>query len=198
MKIKGKNKGKTKTPSLRRWNRMIYAINFYQYAICLEPTRIKLPFLPFNEPNMCNDCIVKVPECIDYFCIHFPCHCVLNQVDSDTNLLDNVLSTKDALRPTKNPRSVGLHRSKLEKTTGKKKLRLNNIKFRSVSTQLREEHAESGRDEENMLQQHLFYTNEDLKYYPCIDAGTSIPIITCKLTKNCSNIVRGTSIPGCS
>ena len=49
---------------------------------------------------------------------------------------------------------------------------------------------------ENMLQQRLFYTNEDLKNYIFINAGASIPIIICKFMKNSSHIVSGTSIPG--
>ena len=101
---------------------MIRAINLRQDATCLESTRIKPPFLPFNEPNMCNDYILRDPEYIDRFCINFPCHCVLNQVDSDTDLLDNVLLTKDVLQPTEKPRSVGPHKSKLEKTISKKEI----------------------------------------------------------------------------
>ena len=56
--------------------------------------------------------------------------------------------------------------------------------------------VESSSGEENKLQQLLFYTNEDLKNYLFINAGTSIPIIICKLTKNCSHIISGISITG--
>ena len=121
--------------------------------------------------------------------------CVLNQVDSDTNLLDNVLLKKDVLRPTKKLRSVGIHKSKLEKATSKKKSHLKNKKFRSVSIQLREGSTDSSIGEENILQQRLFYINEDLKNYPFIDTGACITISTCKLTKNGSHIVSNTSIP---
>ena len=55
--------------------------------------------------------------------------------------------------------------------------------------------AKSWSDEDDMLWHRLFYTNEDLKNYSCIDTGASIPISTCKLTKNCSHIVSGASIP---
>ena len=82
------------------------------------------------------------------------------------------------------------------------------MKFRSVSTNLRVEPlsvkiqsyglAESRSWEENMLQQRIFYTNENLKNYCFIDTGTSIPINTCKFTKNRLHIVSGTSIPRCS
>ena len=67
-----------------------------------------------------------------------------------------------------------------------------------MSTQLREGSAKSSSGEENILQQRLFWTNEDLKNYPFIDAGASIPIIAWKLTKNRSHIISSTSIPDCS
>ena len=150
---------------------------------------MKPPFPPFDEPNLCTNYILKDPEYIDRFCIDFPSHCVLNQVDSDTNLLDIVLLTKNDLQPTKKPRSVGPHKLKLEKTTSKKKSYLKNKKLRSVSIQLREGYSESSSGEENMLQQRLFYTNEDLK---------NSSFVTCILTKNRSHIVSSISIPGCS
>ena len=96
----------------------------YQDATLQEYAEVKPPFLPYGEPDLCNDYILKDPDYIDRFCINFPCHCVLNQVDSDTDLLDDVILTKDVLRPTKKPRSVGSHKSKLEKTTSRKKSRL--------------------------------------------------------------------------
>ena len=46
---------------------------------------------PYDEPDLCNDYILKDLDYIDRFCINFPCHCVLGQVDLDTNLLGNVL-----------------------------------------------------------------------------------------------------------
>ena len=47
------------------------------------------------------------------------------------------------------------------------------------------------------LQHHLFYMKEDPKNYLFIDVGTSIPIVTWKLTKNRSHIISDISIPGC-
>ena len=169
------------------------------------------PLLLYGEPDLYKNYILKDPDYSDYFCINFSCHCVLNQVDSDTNLLDNMFLTKDVLQPTKKPRSVGPHRlksEKSEKSTSKKKSRLKSKKFKSVSTQLCEEprsvkiqsygSAESRSGEENMLQQCLFNTDEDLKNRPFINTGASIPINTCKFTKKRSYIVSGTSIPSCS
>ena len=45
-----------------------------------------------------------------------------------------------------------------------------------------------------MLRQHLFNTDEDPKNCLLINTSTSIPISTCKFTKNRSYIVTGTSI----
>ena len=87
---------------------MIRAINLRQDATLHRSTKIKPPFLTFNEPNLCNDYILKDPEYIDRFCINFPCHCVLNQVDSDTDLLENELLMKGILQPTEKARSAVL------------------------------------------------------------------------------------------
>ena len=73
---------------------MIRVINLCQDAALRESTKMKLPFLPFDEPILCNDYISRNQEYNDRFCINFPCHCGLNRVDSDTDLLDNVLLTK--------------------------------------------------------------------------------------------------------
>ena len=79
------------------------------------------------------------------------------------------------------------------------------MKFRNVSIQLREEprsikiqsyaYTESRSQEENMLRQRVFYTNEDLKNYYFINTGASISINTCKFTKKLVHIVSSTFIP---
>ena len=130
---------------------MICAINRRQDASLYESTNMKPPFLPFDEPNLCNNFILMDLENIDRSCINFLCHCVLNQVNSDINLLDNMDLKKVVLRPTKKPRSVGPHKSKLEKITSKKISCLKNMKFRSVSTQLRAGPAEPSSAGENIL-----------------------------------------------
>ena len=58
-----------------------------------------------------NDYIFRDLEYIDRFCSNFLCHCILNQVDVDTDLLDNVILTKFILQPTEKPRSVGPQKS---------------------------------------------------------------------------------------
>ena len=79
-----RKEGKIKTPSPCRWNRMLCAIDICQNTSLSEFTRMKLPFLPFDKPNLCNDQILIDTEYIDHF--YF-----LNQVDSNTDLLDDVL-----------------------------------------------------------------------------------------------------------
>ena len=103
---------------------MLCAINLCQNTTIRESTKMKLPFLPFDEPNLCNDYILRDSEYIDRFCINFPYHCALNQVHLDNDLLDNVILTKVVLQPTEKPRSVGPHKLKSKKTTSKKKSRL--------------------------------------------------------------------------
>ena len=51
-------------------------------------------------------------------------------------------------------------------------------------------------DENNIPQQSICCTNKDMRTYPLIDNGKSIPIVTWKLTKNCSHIISDISIPG--
>ena len=133
IKVKDRNKSKIKLPSPCRQNEMIRAINLCQDATCQEYMELKPPFWPYGEPDLCNNYILKDPDCFDCFCINFPCHCVLNQVDLDTDLLDNVLLTKDVLRPTKKPRSVGPHKLISKKNGNNRKSCLGNKKFRSVS-----------------------------------------------------------------
>ena len=89
------------------------------------------PFLPFDEPNLWNDFIFMGLEYSDHFC-----HCFLNQVDSNTDLLDNGLLTKIIVQPTEKSRSVGPHKSKLEKNKQvKNKSCLKNKMFKNASAQ---------------------------------------------------------------
>ena len=122
---------------------------------------MELPFLPFDEPNSCNDCIFMDPKYNGQLCF-------LNQVDLNIDLLDNVLLKKVVVQPTKKARSAGPHKLKSKTTTNKQKSRNKNKKSRSVSTQLRGGSTEPNSDETNILRHHLFYTNENLKNYPSI------------------------------
>ena len=85
--VKRRKNGKTKLPSPCRRIRMICAINLCQDATLCESTRMKPSFLPFDAANLCNDCIFMDQKYNGQLCF-------LNQVDSNTDLLDNVLLTK--------------------------------------------------------------------------------------------------------
>ena len=63
-----------------------------------------------------------------------------------------------------------------------------------MSTQLRGGPTEWSSGEKNILQ----HKNKDLKNYPFIDVGASIPVVAWKVTKNRSHIISNISIPSCS
>ena len=193
-----KVKGKNKIPSHRRSNQMICTINLCQIVTVCVSKKMKPLFLPFDEINLCNNYILRDPEYIDRFCISFPSHCVLNQVDSDTNLLDNVLLSKEGLTTNRKTKEYRPNQIKIGENYKQKQITPKNEIFRSVSTQLCGESAESSSDEKNVLQQRLFYTNKNLKNYLCINASVSIPILAWKLTKNRLHIINNAPIPGCS
>ena len=80
--------------------------------------------MPYDEPDLCNDYILKDLKYTDRFGINFPCHCVLDQVNLDTNLFNNIVLRKEVVRPTKKPRYVDPNKSKPEKIIRKKESRL--------------------------------------------------------------------------
>ena len=85
---------------------MLHVIKHRQDISLKNSTRIEPPFLPFDEPNSCNDCIFMDQKYNDQLCF-------LSQVDLNTDLLDNVFLKKVVLEPTEKPRSVGPDKSKL-------------------------------------------------------------------------------------
>ena len=114
MKVKGEKNGKTKSQSPCRRDQMIYAIKYCQDVFLRKSTRIEPSFPPFDEPNTCNDCIIMDRKYNERLCFH-------NQVDLNTDLLDNVLLKRVIVQPTENPRSAGPHKSKLKTTTNQKR-----------------------------------------------------------------------------
>ena len=99
----------------------------------------------------------------------------LKQVDSNTNLLDEVILIEVVLRPTKKPRSVGPHKLISKKIDNKKKARLENKKFRSANKSLYGIHVDPDNDDNNVPQQCLLFTNEDKRNYPLINNDTYFP-----------------------
>ena len=63
---------------------MLHTIQHRHNTSPWDSTRMIPPFLPFVEPNVCNDYIFMDPEYNDQLCF-------LDQVDSNTDLLDNVI-----------------------------------------------------------------------------------------------------------
>ena len=138
MKVKGRNKDKSKIPSPQRQNKMICAIYLCQDTTCQELTKVKSPFWPHNKLDLCNNYILEDPEYIDRFCINFSRHCVLNQVDLNIDLLDNVFLIKNVLQPQKNKKCRPTQ-IEIKENNKEKEITFKNQKFRSVSTQLHEE-----------------------------------------------------------
>ena len=56
----------------------------------------------------------------------------------DSTRLNDVNSWKEVVQPTREPRSVGPHKSKPKKTTSKEKTNQKNKKYRSVTIQIPE------------------------------------------------------------
>ena len=83
------------------------------------------PYLPSDELNLCNDYIFIDSKYND--------QCFFNQVDSNTNLLDNVILRQVVMQPTKKPRSVGSHKLKSKTTMYRKETYL---KTRNSGVQL--------------------------------------------------------------
>ena len=94
--VKGKKNGNTKAPSpsppcKRNW--MLCSLNHRQDITVRENTKLKASLLPFKELNMGNGDLSTNSECDNCSNINSPLHHSLNQVDSNTNLLDEVILT---------------------------------------------------------------------------------------------------------
>ena len=86
------------SPCQRNW--MLHAIKHPHNASLWNSTKMIPPFLPFDGPNLYNDYIFMDPEYNEQLCF-------LNQVDSNTDLLDNMILQQDVMQLTKKPRSKG-------------------------------------------------------------------------------------------
>ena len=93
---------------------MLHANICCQDDIICQSTRFKPSLLHFNEFNMNNNHLSTNSTYSDHSVINFPFQFTPNHVDSTTNLLDEMVLTKVVTRSTKNPRSVGPHKSILK------------------------------------------------------------------------------------
>ena len=119
--VQGRKRGNYKAPSPCRQNWMLCSLNHYQDTTERENTKSKSSLLPFEELNMGNGDLSTKSEYINYSNINFPLHYTLNQIHSNTDLMNKMILTKVVLQPTKNPRSVGLHKSISKKNGNKRK-----------------------------------------------------------------------------
>ena len=88
---KERNSGNTKASSPLRQNWILRALNHCQDITVRGSTKLKSSFLPFEELNMGNNHLSTNSECDNRSSINFPLQHVLNQVDSNTDLLDKVV-----------------------------------------------------------------------------------------------------------
>ena len=175
--IKRRKRGIFKVPSPCRQNWMLCSLNHRQDTTVRKNTKLKSSFFSFKELNMSNGDLSTNSEYDDFFNTNFPLHPALNQVDLNTNLLDNVILTEVVLQPTKKPRSVGPHKLISKKNGNKRKSRLGNKKFRSVIKPLYLIHTDPNSNNGSKSPQHLLYKSKDKNKYSIMNTSTSIPIV---------------------
>ena len=103
---------------------MLCAIICYQDDIIHRSTRSKPSLLYFNKLDINNNHLSKKSEYNDHSVLHFPLQFSPNQVDSTTNLWNDVVLTKYDLLPNQKPRSIDLHKLILKKNNDKRKSHL--------------------------------------------------------------------------
>ena len=103
LKVKDRNKGNIKLPFSCRHIRMICAINCRWDSTHQEHMEIKQPFCLIMNRTYVMVIYWKIQNTLIVFYINFPYHCVLEQVDSDTDMLDNMVLRKEVVQPTKEP-----------------------------------------------------------------------------------------------
>ena len=128
--VKGRKRGNTKPPSPRRQNRMLCSLNHCQDITTRENTKLKSSLVPFEKLIMDNGDLSTKSEYDNCSNINFQLYHALNQVDLNTNLLDEVILTKLVLQRNKKPRSVGPQKLISKKNGNTRKSRLGNKKLR--------------------------------------------------------------------
>ena len=177
MIVEGRKGGHFKTPSPPRQNWMLCSLNHCQDITVRENTKLKSPLLPFDDLNMGNGDLSTNSIYDNCSNINFPLLHALNQVDLNSNLLDEVILTKVIIQPIKKPRSAGLHKLMSKKNGNKRKSRLGNKIFKSVSKPLYGVHANPNSKNGLNLPRHLLYKSKDKNDYPLRNMNTSIPIV---------------------
>ena len=87
---------------------MLRSLNHRQDITVRKNTKLKSSLLPFEELNMGNGDLSTNSEYDNRSSINFSLHHALNQVDLNTDLLDEVILTEVVLRPTKKTKECRL------------------------------------------------------------------------------------------
>ena len=105
LKVKGSKNYKAPSPRKRNW--MLCATICCQDDFVHRSTRFKSSLVHFNKFDIDNNNLSTNSKYNDHSVINFPLQFAPNQVDSTTNLLDDVVLTEIFLRPTEKLWSVG-------------------------------------------------------------------------------------------
>ena len=194
LKIK-ERKGYT-SPSPRRETRMLNANIRYQDDSICRFTRFRPSLFHFNEFDMNNNHLSTNSTYDNHSILNFPLQFIPNQVDSTTDLLDEVVLTEVVMRPTKKPRSVGPHKSILKKNDNQRKSHQENKKFRSVCKPTYGPTVDYNVNNIVKSLRNLVYKSKERITYSHRNTSTLFPIIW-KFMKKQSRIIKGISIPDC-
>ena len=175
-------------PSPHRQNRMIHATTCCQIDNIHRSTRFKSSLLHFNKLDVNSIHLSTNLEYNDHLILIYPPRFTHNQVDSTTDLFDDVDLNEVILRPTEKPRSVGPHKSILKKNGNKRKSHQENKKFRSVCKPTYGTTADHNVNNIEKSLRHLVYKSKDRNIYPHRNTSTLFPIIW-KFTKKRLRII---------
>ena len=95
--VEGRRRGNTKPPSLRRRNRMLCSLNHCQDITTRENTKLKSPLVPFKNLIIDNGDLLTKTKNDNCSNINFQLHHALDQVDLNTDLLEEVILTEVVL-----------------------------------------------------------------------------------------------------
>ena len=103
---------------------MLRSLNRHQDIMARANKKLKLSLVPFEEFIMNNGDLSTKSGYDNCSNINSLLQNALNQIDLNTDLLDEVISTEFVLQPTKKARSAGPHKLISKKNSNKKKSRL--------------------------------------------------------------------------
>ena len=155
---------------------MFHTTICFQDDIICRSTRFKLSVLHFNKLDIHNNHLLTYSECNDHSVLNFPLQLTPNQVDSTTNLSEDVVLTEVILQPTKKPRSVGPHKLILKKNSKKRKSLQENKKFRGMCEPTYGTNVDHNINNGLKLSRHLSYKSKDRNKYSHRNTSTLFSI----------------------